>query len=117
MWLAVLVVALALTTPAAAYENREAIVSQGHGARSPTFLAVHEAGNADASAANHVAYWRRAASWARMTHYVMELNSGVVYRTQPDDTVAWMWATITHLARALNPRAAASLAGRVVGAP
>ena len=55
MWIAVLVVALALATPAAAYENREAIVSQGHGARSPTFLAVHEAGNADVSAANHVA--------------------------------------------------------------
>lgn len=81
MWLAVLVVALALATPAAAYENREAIVSQGHGAHSPTFLAVHEVGNADASAVNHVAYWRRTASWARMTHYVMELNSGVVYHT------------------------------------
>lgn len=39
-------------------------MSQGHGARSPTFLAVHEAGNADTSAANHVAYLRRTASWA-----------------------------------------------------
>ena len=60
--------AVALVTPTAAYESREAIVSQGCGA-----------------------YWRRTASWARMTHYVMELNSGVVYHTQPADTVAWMW--------------------------
>lgn len=72
---------MALVTPTAAYESREAIVSQGHGACSPTFLAVHETGNADANAVNHVAYWRRTASWARMTHYVMELNSGVVYHT------------------------------------
>lgn len=52
-----------------------------------------------------------------MTHYVMELNSGVVYHTQPADTVAWMWAMMTHFARALSPRAAPSLAGRVIGAP
>lgn len=103
--------------PGAACESREAIVSQGHGACLPTFLAVHETGNADASAVNHVAYWRCTASWARMTHYVMGLNSGVVYHMQPADTVAWMWAMMTHFARALSPRAAPSLAGRVVGAP
>lgn len=80
-------------------------------------MAVHETGNAGASGANYVAYWRRTASWARMTHYVMELNSGVVYHTQPADTVAWMWAMMTHFVRALSPRAAPSLAGRVVGAP
>ena len=56
VWLAVLAVAMALATPAQAYESREAIVSQGHGACSPTFLAVHETGNAGASAANHVTY-------------------------------------------------------------
>lgn len=72
---------MALVTPKATYESREAIVSQRYGARSSTFLAVHEAGNAEASAVNHVAYWRRTASWARMTHYVMELNSGVVCHT------------------------------------
>lgn len=86
--------AVALVTPTATYESRETIVSQGHGA-----------------------YWRRTASWARMTHYVMELNSGVVYHTQPADTVAWMRAMMTHFARALSPRAAPSLAGRVIGAP
>ena len=80
---------MALATPAAAYKSREAIVSRGHGACSPTFLAVHETGNAGASAANHVAYRRRAASWVCMTHYVMELNGGVVYKAQSDDTVAW----------------------------
>ena len=89
VWLAVLAVAMALATPAQAYESREAIVSQGHGACSPTYLAVHETGNAGASAANHVTYWRRTASWVCMTHYVMELDGSAVYHTQPDNTVAW----------------------------
>lgn len=99
---------MVLVTPTATYESREAIVSQRYGACSPTFLAVHETGNADASAVNHIAYWWRTASWARMTHYVMELNSVVVYHTQPADTVAWMRAMMTHFARALSPRAAPS---------
>lgn len=88
VWLAVLAVAMALATPAMAYESREEIVSQGHGACPPTFLAVHETGNAGASAANHVIYWRRTASWVCMAHYVMELDGSVVYHTQPDNTVA-----------------------------
>ncbi len=41
VWLAVPTVAMAYATPSQAYEAREAIVSQGHGACSPTFLAVH----------------------------------------------------------------------------
>ena len=37
VWFAVLAVTMALATPAQAYESREAIVSQGHGACSPTY--------------------------------------------------------------------------------
>lgn len=41
VWLAVLTFAMAYVTPLQTYEAREAIVSQEHGACSPTFLAVH----------------------------------------------------------------------------
>ena len=86
-----LIVALApaIATPAGAYEVREAIVSQGHGACSPCYLAVHETANPGASAENHVAYWGRNASWVPMAHYVMELDGSVVFHAQADDTVAW----------------------------
>lgn len=76
-------------TPANAYEQREAIVSNGHGYISPSYLVVHETANPGASASNHVAYWRRNQPSVEMTHYVMELDGSVVYHTQPDNTKAW----------------------------
>lgn len=83
--------ALALTgaTPAVAYEQREAIVSSGHGWSQPGYLVVHETANPGASAANHVTYWRNNQPNVTMAHYVMELDGSVVYHTQRDDTIAW----------------------------
>lgn len=88
-WALSLALAVALTVPAEAYESRETIVAQGHGAMSPRYLVVHETANPDASAATHVEYWRRNAAWVYMAHYVAELDGSVVYHTQPDNTIAW----------------------------
>lgn len=83
------IVALSAASPASAYEQREAIVSAGHGRISPSCLVIHETANPGASAANHVSYWRRNQPGVAMTHYVMELDGSVVYHTQRDDTKAW----------------------------
>lgn len=88
-WTLVLALTMAFAVPARAYESREAIVAQGHGVMSPSYLVVHETANPGASAANHVAYWQRNASWVCMTHYVAELDGSVVYHTQADNTIAW----------------------------
>ena len=88
-WTLVLAFVVAFAAPAEGYEAREAIVAQGHGYMSPSYLVVHETANPGASAANHVEYWRRNASWVCMTHYVAELDGSVVYHTQADNTVAW----------------------------
>ncbi len=85
----VLALTMAFAVSAQAYESREAIVAQGHGTMSPSYLVVHETANPGASAANHVEYWRRNASWVCMTHYIAELDGSVVYHTQADNAVAW----------------------------
>lgn len=72
-----------------AYEQREAIVSSGHGWSSPGYLVVHETANPGASAANHVQYWRNNQPNVTMAHYVMELDGSVVYHTQQDNKIAW----------------------------
>lgn len=72
-----------------AYEQRENIVSYGHGWMDPDYLVVHETANPGASAWNHVLYWGNNQPWIEMAHYVMELDGSVVYHTQSDDTIAW----------------------------
>lgn len=84
-----LAVAIGSACPALAYEQREAVVSAGHGRISPDYLVVHETANPGASAANHVAYWRNNQPNVEMAHYVMELDGSVVYHTQADDAKAW----------------------------
>lgn len=84
-----IVVALSAVSPASAYEQREAIVSQGHGYISPSYLVIHETSNPGASAANHVSYWRRSQPNVSMTQYIMELDGSVVYHTQADNRKAW----------------------------
>ena len=72
-----------------AYEQRENIVSSGHGWMDPDYLVVHETANPGASAWNHVIYWGNNQPWIEMAHYVMELDGSVVYHTQSDNTIAW----------------------------
>lgn len=79
----------AMCSPALAYEQREQIVSSGHGWISPQYLVVHETANPGASAYNHVLYWRNNQPGIEMAHYVMELDGSVVYHTQADNTLAW----------------------------
>lgn len=79
----------ALAVPAFAYEQREQIVSSGHGYSNPQYLVVHETANPGASAYNHVVYWRNNQPGIEMAHYVMELDGSVVYHTQNDYTLAW----------------------------
>lgn len=76
-------------TSALAYEQREQIVSSGHGWTNPSYLVVHETANPGASAWNHVLYWRNNQPSIEMAHYVMELDGSVVYHTQADNTIAW----------------------------
>lgn len=103
-----LALAVSGATPVSAYEQREAIVSNGHGRSSPGYLVVHETANPGASAANHVTYWRNNQPNVTMAHYVMELDGSVVYHTQRDDTIAWHvgngnYATVgIELAHAVN---------------
>lgn len=86
--LAVLV-ALSCAQPAQAYEQREAIVSNGHGYLNPDYLVLHETANPGASAENHVKYWRNNQPNVPMTHYIAELDGSEIYHTQRDDRKAW----------------------------
>lgn len=61
---------------------RESIVSQGHGSLSPSYFCVHSTANPGATAANHVAYWRRNPSIS-MTHLVSDWTAA--YHTVPYD--------------------------------
>ena len=88
--LAAFFIALAVAVcPAWAYEQREAIVSSGHGWMTPQYLVIHETANPGASAANHVTYWGNNQPYVSMAHYVMELDGSVVYHTQSDNSVAY----------------------------
>ncbi|MRX82268.1 N-acetylmuramoyl-L-alanine amidase [Eggerthella guodeyinii] len=73
--------------PAFAYEQRENIVSYGHGTNNAGYLVIHETANPGASAWNHVNYWANNDDYA--VHYVMELDGSVVYQTMPDWALAW----------------------------
>ena len=68
-------------------EISEAIINQGHGYISPSYLVIHETANPEASAVNHVSYWKNNPN-AAMTHYVTDWNQ-IVYHTVYDDRLCW----------------------------
>ena len=88
--IASLVLAACLALPCSqawAYEQRDNVVSYGHGTNAAQYLVIHETANPGASAWNHVNYWSNNGTYA--VHYVMELDGSVVYRTMPDWALAW----------------------------
>lgn len=61
---------------------KEKIVSQGHGAFSPSYFCVHSTSNPGATAANHVTYWGNNPTIS-MTHLVSDWKEA--YHTVPYD--------------------------------
>lgn len=84
---AAMLMCAAFSVQAYAYEQRDSIVTYGHGYNSAEYLVVHETANPGASASNHVSYWTDNPDYA--VHYVMELDGSVVYHTVPDWALAW----------------------------
>lgn len=64
---------------------REEIVNNGHGALSPSFLAVHSTANPGATAKNHRDLWSR--GWDYAVHYTSDWNEA--YHTVPDNRLCW----------------------------
>lgn len=64
---------------------REDIVNNGHGALSPSFLAVHSTANPGATAKNHRDLWSR--GWDYAVHYTSDWREA--YHTVPDNRLCW----------------------------
>lgn len=64
---------------------REDIVNNGHGALSPSFLAVHSTANPGATAKNHRDLWSR--GWDYAVHYTSDWREA--YHTVPDNCLCW----------------------------
>ncbi len=65
----------------------ERIVNQGHGYCSPSYLAIHETANPNATALNHVNLYS-SGSWQYAVQYVCDWTE-TVYHCVPDDRKAW----------------------------
>lgn len=78
---------LMLPGTAHAYEQKEAICSQGHGYNSAQYLTVHETANPGASADNHYRLYSRGYAYA--VQYVMDLDGSPVYHCMEDNRKAW----------------------------
>lgn len=64
---------------------KDNIISNGHGALSPSWLVVHSTANVGATAANHASYWSRANDYA--VHYVSDWREAL--HCVPDNRLCW----------------------------
>lgn len=67
-------------------EYIESIVSDGHGSLNASYLVIHETANPNASALNHVNYWKNDDTFA--VHYVADWTEKI-YHCVPDDRLCW----------------------------